>query len=180
MYGLSQWRIYIGTFAGIFALPLQMGGLVPLYYGLKPAGKIKSLITVLAAGHAAGIAVGFHLSYAYIASGWRLFHAVQPGNAAAAQIVGDFDIYWKITIIIMAVDLFISSVIFIYLLLKKKTLYPKWMALLSPICVYLYIYVMIMRLPDPVGGFIAPAFLNFSTLIFYIISTSIVYKKIMD
>lgn len=178
MYGLSQWRIYIGTFAGILVLPLQAGGLVPFYYGLKPAGKTKALIASLVAGHAVGIAAGFHLSYAFIASGWDLFHSVKPQDAAASQMIRNFDIYWKITIVIMALDLFISSAIYIYLLIKKNTLYPKWMALLSPIFVFLYTYILVMWLPHPVGGFIAPAFLNFSTLIFFIFSTKIVHKTI--
>lgn len=177
MNGLAQSRILIGTFLGIIVLPLQIAGLIPVYYGLKPAGKIKSLIVVLTAGHAAIIAVAFHISYAFIASGWKLYHAFEPRNIAASEMLKSFDLYWKITIIIMAVDLTISSMLYILLIIRKDTLYPKWMALLNPICIWIYTYLIVLPIPFPIGGFVAPAFLNLSTLIFFTFSTFIVYKK---
>ncbi|MDF2881468.1 MAG: hypothetical protein K0R54_2025 [Clostridiaceae bacterium] len=178
MHGLSQWRIFLGTFLGIIVLPLQIAGLVPVYYGLKPAGKVKSLIVVLIAGHAAVMASAFHISYAFIASGWKLYHTIGPENIAASEMLKSFGFYWKTTIIIMAVDLILSSILYILLIMNKNTLYPKWMALLNPASILLYTFIMILPIPNPIGGFVAPAFLNISTLIFFTFSTFIVYVKL--
>lgn len=178
MNGLSQWRILVGTFGGIVVLPLQIAGLMPLYYGLRPAGKVKSFVVAFIAGHAEVIAAAFHISYAFIASGWKLYHTVMPQNIAAAEMLKSFDLYWKITIVIMSVDLILSSVLFILLIISKNTLYPKWMALLNPCFIFLYTYLIVLPIPNPIGGFVAPAFLNISTLIFFSFSTFIVYKKL--
>jgi hypothetical protein len=178
MKGLSQWRIYIGTFLGIIVLPLQIAGLVPVYYGLKPGGKVKSIIVVLITGHAAIIAVAFHISYAFIASGWNLYNSTAVENLGASEMLKRFDLYWRITIIIMAVELLLSSILYVILILGKKTLYPKWMAFLSPICVLFYTFLLVLPIPHPLGGFLGPAFLNLSTLIFLTFSTIIVYKRL--
>lgn len=173
--GLSPQRIFFGTFLGIIALPLQIAGLLPVYYGLKPAGKIGPLIVVLFAGHAVVVASAFHISYAFIASGWKLYHTIDSGNIAASEMLKSFDLYWKTTIIIMAVDLIFSSIFYILLIINKNTLYPKWMSLFNPAFILLYTFIMILPISNPIGGFVAPAFLNISTLIFFTFSTFIVY-----
>lgn len=178
MHGLSQWRIFLGTFLGIIVLPLQIAGLIPVYYGLRSAGKIKSLIAVIIIGHAAVIASAFHISYAFIASGWKLYHTIGSENIAALEMISSFDLYWKTTIIIMAVDIILSSILYILLIMSKNTLYPKWMALLNPASIFLYTFIMILPIPNPIGGFVAPAFLNLSTLVFFTFSTFIIYIKL--
>lgn len=178
MNGLAHWRIIIGTFLGIIVIPLQVAGLIPVYLGLKPAGKIKSLIFVIAECHSAAIAAAFHISYAFIAGSWKLYYAVGPKNAAASEMLRSFNLYWQITIIIIAVDIIISSGLYTFLVACRNTLYPKWMAFLNPLSIFLYTYLIILPIPKPAGGYVAPAFLNLSTLIFFLLSTFTVYKKL--
>ncbi|HEY5561562.1 MAG TPA: DUF6796 family protein [Clostridiaceae bacterium] len=178
MKGLSHWRILMGTFLGIIVIPIQILGLIPVYFGLRPAGKVKALSVVLIIGHAAVIAVAFHMSYAFIASGWNLSHTLEPGNIATVNMIKNFDLYWKITMTIMAVDLILSSLLYMFLIIRGNTLYPKWMALFNQSFIMFYTFIIILPFPNPIGGFVAPAFLNFSTLIFFIFSTTIVYKKL--
>lgn len=178
MTHLSQWRITVGTFLGIFVIPLQLAGLGTIYYGLKPAGKIRSLTVVLTTAHTLIMAVAFHISYAFIASGWKLYYELGPGDVIAEKMLNMFDFYWRLIIIIMAVELVFSSIYFIIIILRKNTFYPKWMALFNPMCTLLYTYILIVFIPHPVGGFVAPAFLNLSTLGFLILSTITVYRRI--
>jgi hypothetical protein len=178
MAGLSQWRITIGAFLGVVVIPFQIAGLVTIYYAIRPAGKVKSLIIILINAHTLMMAVAFHISYAYIAGGWNLYYEIGYGDIVAARMLDRFDYYWKIIIIIMGVELIVSSAYLVFIILSKRSLYPRWMALFSPICVLVYIYPIILVIPKPIGGFIAPAFLNLSTLVFMILSTSIVYKKL--
>jgi hypothetical protein len=177
MADLSQWRITIGVFLGIIVIPFQIAGLVTIYFGLKPAGKTKAVITVLTIAHTLTMAVAFHTSYAFIASGWNLYYEMGSRDLIAEKMINRFGYYWRIIVIIMAVELVFSSLYFVFLILKGKTLYPKWMAFFSPVCVLLYMYPVIRITPKPLGGFIAPAFLNLATLVFFILSTVTVYKK---
>jgi hypothetical protein len=157
---LSQWRITIGAFLGIIVIPFQIAGLAAIYYGLKPAGRTKALITALTTSHTLMMAVAFHTSYAFIASGWNLYYEIGIGDKVAEKMINRFAYYWKIIIIIMAVELIFSSAYYVFLILRGNTLYPKWMALFSPISVLFYMYPVVLIAPKPIGGFIAPAFLN--------------------
>jgi hypothetical protein len=179
MADLSQWRITVGAFLGIIVIPIQIVGLATIFYGLKSAGKIKAIIIVLTTAHTLMMAVAFHTSYAFIASGWNLYYELGTRDLIAEKMINRFGYYWKIIIIIMSVELIFSSAYFVFLILRGNTLYPKWMALFSPFCVLLYMYPVVLIAPKPIGGFIAPAFLNLATLVFFILSTITVYKKLM-
>jgi hypothetical protein len=179
MADLSQWRITVGAFLGIIVIPIQIVGLATIYYGLKSAGKIKAIIIVLTTAHTLMMAVAFHTSYAFIASGWNLYYELGTKDIVAEKMINRFGYYWRIIIIIMSVELILSSAYFVFLILRGNTLYPKWMALFSPFCVLLYMYPVVLIAPKPFGGFIAPAFLNLATLVFFILSTITVYKKLM-
>jgi hypothetical protein len=177
MADLSQWRITMGAFLGIIVIPFQIAGLATIYYGLKSAGKTKAVITVLTFAHTLMMAVAFHTSYAFIAGGWNLYYELGSRDLVAEKMINIFGYYWRIIVIIMAVELVFSSAYFVFLILKGETLYPKWMTFFSPVCVLLYMYPVVLIVPKPLGGFIAPAFLNLATLVFFVMSTVTVYKK---
>jgi hypothetical protein len=178
MAGIVQWRITSGTFIGVFMLPFQIAGLISVYHGLRPSGKLLPALVILADAHALIMGVAFHTSYAFIANGWKLFYATSPDNLNMSEIMQKFDFYWKLIIIIMLAELVFSSIIFVLLVMSGKTMYPKWMALLNPLCVILCMFLVIPPIPAPVGGFVGPTTLNMATLIFFIISTIVIYKKL--
>lgn len=175
---LSQWRITIGTFLGVLSLPLQIAGLITVYFGLKPGGKIISFVIVLTMVHASIMSVAFHMSYAFIGSGWKLSYDMNTKNMVAFDMMNKFIYYWKLLLIIIAIELTLSSIFYVFLILKRNTLYPKWMAIFNPFCVIFYMHFIILQIPYPVGGFIAPAFLNLSALTFFILSTYTVYEMV--
>lgn len=174
---IENWRITAGTFAGVVMLPFQIAGLISLYQGLKPSGRFLPAAVLLMDAHALIMGVAFHTSYAFIAGGWKLF-AAGPGNVDALGLVTDFDFYWKLFVVIMFSELAVGSIIFIVLVLKGKTLYPRWMAAFNPLFVTAFMLLMIPVIPSPVGGFVGPAVLNLSTLIFFVLSTALIYKKL--
>ena len=167
MADMSQWRITVGAFLGIIVLPFQILGLMPLYHGLKPAGRILPLIVVITTAHTLIMGIAFHISYAFIGSGWKLYYNADLGNIITTEIVTRFDFYWKLLVIIMFVELLFSSIIYVVIIMKGSTIYPKWMALLNPLCVLIILFPFVFILPAPIGGFIAPAYLNITTLVFF-------------
>jgi len=180
MADIAQWRITAGAFIGIVVLPFQIAGLISVYYALKPSGRIMPLIVAIVNAHALIMAVAFHISYAFIGSGWKLYYETGPGNKITYEIVKRFDFYWKIIIIIMLTELLFSSIIYVLLIMTGNTLYPKWMAILNPLCVLIFMFPFIFTLPAPVGGFIAPAYFNISTMVFLSFSTAVIYKKLKN
>ena len=177
MWDIEPWRITAGAFIGVVALPFQLLGLIPVYFALKPAGKVLPIMAVIMNAHTLLIGVAFHISYAYIGSGWIIYHKNELTNQITTEIVSKFASYWWILAVIMVVELLLSSVIYTIVVLKGKTLFPKWMAIFNPLCIVLYTFPLVFILPAPIGGYIAPAYLNLSTLLFFIITLVVVRKK---
>ncbi len=197
MAEIAPWRITAGVFIGVFMLPFQLAGLAPLYYGLKPLGRRTQLLAVIPSGHALTMGIAFHMSYAFMASGWKLYHAAVPGNQTAAALGNDllkeapwndsaalmmksFDFYWKLLIVIMLAELIFCSCFFAITVLRGKTLFPKWMAAFNPLLIIGAMFVIIFLIPSPVGGFIAPTILNTSNFVFFILSTVIIINRTKD
>lgn len=173
MVGIASWRLTLGTFLGVFCLPFQTLALIPVYYGLKPAGKVKSVCIVIPAAYALLMGIAFHISYAYIGTGWN--HYYENG---ALEMMKTYHYYWMILIVVMFAMLLSFSILFAYTISKGKTRYPKWIALFNPLCIVVVVLPLILILPAPVGGFVAPTILNLSTMIFMCFSTKVISDKI--
>lgn len=175
---IAQWRITLGAFIGAVALPFQIAGVISVYHGLKPSGKVLPFIAVIADVHALIMGVAFHISYAFIGTVWKQHYGAGQGNQITSEILKTFDFYWRVILIIAIAELIVSSIIFVFLVMKGKTLYPKRMAFLNPLSVFLIMFPLIVIIPAPLGGFIAPTYLNASTMVFISISTTVIFKKL--
>lgn len=177
MWDISAARIAVGAFIGVVILPFQLLGLVPVYFALRPAGKVLPVMAVIVNAHTLLMGVAFHISYAYIGSGWILHHQTEA-DSITSGLVDRFDLYWMILAVIMFLELLFSSIIFMVVVLKGKSLFPRWMAIFNPIGVVVMTFPFVFILPYPIGGYIAPAYLNISTMIFFIITLAVGFKKI--
>lgn len=178
MADIPQWRITSGTFIGVFMLPFQLAGLATLYQGLKPSGRLLPALIVLTDAHALIMGVAFHASYAYIANGWKLLYALEPGNLHSAEIVQRFGSYWTLIVAIMMIELTAGSIAYVVLVLKGRSLYPKWMALLNPLFVLGGLFLVVPYIPAPVGGYVGPMILNMTTFVFFLLSTVLIHRKL--
>ncbi len=243
MTWIPGWRITLGTFLGVFMLPFQIAGLVPLYIGLRPAGKTVPAVAGLTGAHGLVMGVSFHTTYAFLAGGWKLFHSAglqtglsagtgaetgagsttvgssgvlvaltesaspiagssgnlaavaesanpiagSSGNlAAVAESTGpsvmmrDFEFYWKLIIVIMVTELILLSILYVVTVLRGKSLFPKWMAVLNPAVIVAAVILILIAIPSPVGGYAAPTMLNLSNLTFFSTSSSVIYRKLKN
>lgn len=177
MWDISTIRIAIGAFIGVVVLPFQLLGLIPAYFALKPAGKVLPVIMVIVNAHTLLMGVAFHISYAFIGSGWTL-HYKQDAALITSDLMELYDRYWMVLAVIMTAELLFASIIYSIIILKGKSLFPRWMAVFSPLAIVLIVLPLIFLLPYPVGGFIAPACLNISTLIFFLLTLVVGYRRI--
>lgn len=176
MWDISSLRLTIGAFIGVVILPFQLFGLVPVYYALKPAGKILPVMTIILNAHTLLMGVAFHISYAFIGSGWNHYYE-ENASLNTSALVNQFDFYWMLLAIIMFCDLLFCSIVYVIVVLKGKTLFPKWMAIFNPMGIIIMTFPLVFAIPYPVGGYVGPAYLNISTMIFFILTLTVGYKK---
>lgn len=179
MWDISTIRITVGTFIGVVVLPLQALGVVPVYFALKPSAKLIRLITVIPYAHAILMGVGFHTAYAFIGSGWKLNHRPEA-SLITSGLMEQYHTYWMILVVIMTVEIVVSSVIYTVIVGKGKTLFPRWMAIFSPVSVVAFTLPLVFLLPYPVGGYLGPACLNISTLLFFILTQRMISKRMKE
>ncbi len=177
MVGIQGWRITAGTFLGVFMLPFQISGLVPVYLGLRSSGKAVPVAAAIAGGHGLIMGAAFHTTYAYMAGGWKLYHFFDGVDSSISGMIGDFEFYWKLIIAVMAVDMILFSILFVLSVLGGRSAYPKWMAVFNPVIIMSVVFLILILIPAPIGGYVAPAVLNLSTLMFFIMSTSVIHKR---
>ena len=106
-----------------------------------------------------------------------MIHDAGIDNLKVQNLMSKFGAYWLIIIVSVFAMLFIASVCCVILLLSGKTLYPKWMALVNPICVFSAMFPLMAFIPAPLGGYISPAYLNLSSLILFVFSLKLLRKK---
>lgn len=176
MADLAPWRITVGTFLGVFALPFQIAGIIPLYFGLKPAGNKMAGVVLGGAVYALFMGVAFHVSYAFMGSAWKMYHETGLGNTVISEMMARFETFWMIIIVSVFIVLLLVSVCCVLLVLTGKSLYPKWLALLNPLCVFVFMYPLVAFLPAPLGGYVSPTYLNLSSLILFILSLALAKK----
>lgn len=176
MWDISTDRITAGTFIGVVALPFQLLGLVPVYYALKPAGKVWPTVAIIPCAHAFMMGIAFHMSYAFIGSAWKLNHQADAAQMTA-DLMNQYDLYWTLLIVIMAVEILFFSVIYSILVAKGNTLFPRWIAFFNPMSVAAITMPIIFIIPYPVGGYIGPACLNISNLTFFVLTQVALHRK---
>ncbi len=178
MEGLSILRIVLGTYLGVFVLPFQLGGLYPIYAGLKPHGGKMPFFVVFSLAYALIMGVAFHGAYVFIGTGYNTLFALGNGFLPMTEMITLYTMYWRILVGLMGIGFIPGSLGFSWVILKGRTLFPKWMAAISPLWILFYLFPVVFILPAPVGGYIAPSYINLSTGIFILISLIMVLKAI--
>lgn len=70
---------------------------------------------------------------------------------------------------VLRISILVISILWVYGILKGKSYYPKWMALLSPIFLLVSIFVLYFTLPS-VGKYVLPAAMNVAHFIVFGVS----------
>ena len=167
---IPPWRILAGVLMGVCMLPFQLAGLAPVYYGMQPAGRKRQLLALIPAAHALMTGIAFHMAHAFIAEGWRLSYGFSPANAAVDAMVQGFDRYWFLLLAIMLAEMLLCSGVLAISVSKGRTRFPKWVAVCNPLCVLGVVFLVLLALPAPMGGYIAPTIMNTTSLIYMTLS----------
>lgn len=166
MLDLAPTRILIGHFLGIVFIPLEMLGLFQVYRALKPAGEGWAWAIVVSALYLGFPGVVYHGTVASTSSVLRLM------EQAPELVKPEWD-FIRLQVDPLAAALpigfVIMTIILTYVILKKPTLYPKWMAWCNPLTFYALFLICYLIIP-PLGSLLIPAGFNLAFFFFFLFS----------
>ncbi len=172
---VAPWRLRVGHFLSIFAVPLYFAGYFHLYQRLRPAptwARRAILILGLYAFALGDAWLGSRVYLAQLAQARAL--AEQAGNIEGVKLLAPLlqqASYYNENILIgVRLGVLGISLLYVALVLRGQTSYPRWMALCNPILLVAFAFVLYLLLPS-LGGVLMPVAMNFAHLIFFGAST---------
>ena len=178
MLEFSNLRIYLGTFLGLFFIPFYCLGYYLIYKAIKPAGKYIPLIFLLISIF--GLIFGFsqiHSSFGYKAlflkSGYKVSEEFLNYYKSCIKNILPFQMI--IIIVSYSLSIFINSIIFIFVVIMRNTLYKKWMLLCNPLFIIL-LFSGLSRIFPNIFSILRPISVNFGNFIFFLTPTILLWN----
>lgn len=137
---------------------------------MEPAGKKRRMLAILPAAHALNTGIAFHMAHAFLADGWKLCYGISSDKAVVNEMMRRFDLYFWLLLIVMLSEMILCACVFAQSVWRGETRYPKRFALCNPLFVLAAVFLVMLVLPSPVGGYIAPTIMNTTSAIFMTLS----------
>lgn len=174
---ISEQRIYWGHLIGVVYIPFELAGFWQVYKALEPAGRRWVLPVLLPVVFVTIWGVAYHAMLAGFAAYMRLQAEVALPDALSTQTFG----HLKATLeplgnLLFLLFVFISGGLF-YLIRYKETHYPKWVAWVNPMLIYLIAVVLYLLFPQHIGSMAVVAGFNLSILVVLSTSTIVLWKR---
>ncbi|MEM6901530.1 MAG: DUF6796 family protein [Pseudomonadota bacterium] len=168
--------VFWGTIIGNAAIPLWLLGFWPVYVALAPAGRWFALPTVILLGYGFSLFAGYHGSYALYAAGFQAEVATQPAiSDATSTLVTRLNEYHGALLVLIGLTVPLGSLLFILVVLFRRTHYARWMIVCSPFVAFLT-QGWIETLPAPWGGVIRPAWSTTIFTLFFLLATIVTWN----
>lgn len=169
---VAVWRLYVGSGLGVLAAPLQLSGVWQVYVALRPAGEGLARPVAFTFAYAIILGIAIHATFALMGRVLQAQAQVGEGDRPLlAQIDRQFERFWLLLLGVAALSLVVGSGFFVAAVAGGQTLYPGWMAWLTPAGLFLLVMGVTAILPRPGGGYLAPAVYNLALLLFFLLST---------
>ena len=162
--GISEQRSNTGHFLAVLGAPLYKVGAFHIYLMLKTshARWALALFIVMAYGLAVGsVWMGSRASISAIVNA--------PQYAELTHLVELYDLRYESLLQVTRIAVLSISVIYIWLVIKGGSAYPKWMAAANPIVLLLLSFGIYLVAPN-VGKYLMPIALNVGFAIFFVLS----------
>lgn len=165
-----NWRLTLGGICGPIAAFLFGIGFGHVFLALRPGGSVFAVLC------AAGLSAGYVVLGAWHAAGpmFAFINRMQPN--VANPLAHEGWAYLMTLGIVGFLPAACSLVLLPLLILFRKTLYPKWFALLTPGALYLVAGFLLPYVPAPLGGYLTMGAGSLCFLLFFIGSTAILWN----
>jgi len=138
---------------------------------IRPASRTHALFYFIPAAYLAVLGTGYHGTYAFVGD------IVQSGNKALMQNMLDYWLYWGA---VLVVGYSVMSVYLLVLIVSGRTIFPKWVAVISPLSIVVFTAILTFSLPDRMVGFrvaLTVTGLNLPLAVFYFIALKFLLRQ---
>ena len=150
-------RMTIGHCLIILGIPLYYVGYYHIYRVLKSAAPKLSLL-LLIFGVLSFIYGGIWVSSRAFLG--HLYHIIVPENPELwLEVAQSYNLLLENLVTILRVVILIVSVLFVYIILKYNTPYPKWVAFFNPILMLAIVFSLFFFVPS-IGNYLSPTAMN--------------------
>ena len=169
---VSFQRMFIGHTFGILIIPLMGFGIWQIFLGLRPAGLSHALPPTLMMSYSLVVGAAAHGCFAFLGRSMQL--QKQHANVSEVDLEGVVTQFRRLLFPLFGaflLTLIVGSIWFGLVVWSGNTLYPRWMALMNPLALFVVFGLIGNWLPAPVGGFVRPATGNIAMFVFFLVST---------
>ncbi len=165
--GVSEARATVGHFFGVLGAPLYVVGAWHLRLMLAPASRLWASVVfyIMAYGCIVGaVWIGSRATAAYFVN------TLDPHALPSAWAL--YDLRYENLLTVTRIAVLAVSVIFVWLILTGRTMYPRWAAVLNPILLILGSFAVFWLVPS-VGKYLMPIALNVAFFVLFSVSIAI-------
>jgi len=168
---ISDQRSNLGHFIAVIGAPLYLVGCWHLRLMLKPASDRWSLAAFLV------MAYGFAVGIVWIGSRASISALVNmPVSTDVLHLIDLYDFRYETLLQVIRIAVLVLSIIFVALVVRGRSHYPRWVAALNPILLIVASFVVFALAPT-IGKYLMPIALNVAFFILFSASIAIANKK---
>jgi hypothetical protein len=172
----STARLAAGGLAGVFSTPFYLAGMWHIFQASKPGGTRWSLPPFLLLVAAYSIAPFVHGSFFYVAEILKTIGDVEPSaQPALVALATRATVCLFIAYGVLALLAAIGFGWFTVAIARRRTLYPRWLAVANPLVCMLAGSLIDRVLPQPFKLLLAGAGLSLGMLVFFAVSTAVLW-----
>lgn len=169
--GITGQRSSVGHFVAVLGAPLYLIGCWHIRLMLKPANDRWSLVSFFI------MAYGFAIGIVWIGSRASISALVNmPATPDLLHLIDLYDFRYETLLQVTRIAVLALSMIFVALVVRGRSHYPRWVALLNPILLIVASFA-VYALAPAAGKFLMPIALNVAFSILFLASISIAVKK---
>lgn len=167
MVALPWWRLMWGGLLGVFATPLLLLGLWPLYYGLETAGLWAVWPVVVLFGMGFAMSPFVHGTFTFLGEYVKSLNAVAgEAQTIIAQMLTRLRQILMISYGAVLISILLASIWFSAAVLMGGTRFPVWMAAINPLTALLA-WLAVRRLLPKLSDGLEGAGFNIAFLAFF-------------
>jgi len=167
----ALWRSLLGHVLGVIAIPLLAIGYWHVCHALKLSNVKHTSVFFWLMAYGLAVGAAAHGTFA------GLIVVVQMGTRSSLTTGQTYFLTYGGPLFAVALLCYaIMSIWYCIIVLSKHTLYPKWMAFLSPFFISLLIALFQVSNSVPVlGNILGPTWLNLAHVVFFTLSTCVLW-----
>lgn len=165
--GVTRERATVGHFFGVLGAPLYVIGAYHIYLMLRPANELAARI--------AGLVMAYGCIVGAVWIGSRSSAVELVAGGAIPEQLELYELRYENLLTVVRLAVLVLSVIFIWLCVSGRSLYPRTMAILNPIVLIIVSFLIFFAVPT-IGKYLMPIALNVAYFVMFSVSLVIASK----